>query len=335
MRQRRADSYQSSASGFSSLASSQELPPVSPAHHLSSATTNGEDIVDLSRLQDLGTTTISRDLLKRQQTRSFLDWREIELASRGERIWTLDELPVEWREVAVVDEPKEAERSLRFSQRVAERREWKLVKEERARSGMKEGQTRFADETEGSDEEEREAREVDEELSARAQRMRRASSTYTDPTTPLCRPLPLGTFSSHSASHCSSSPPLDTDCAFNYSYFPTVQSSSTPYYVSDKLNAGQGVDKAEPGAADMIHAEDPFHFPSLLHLVGLNLRMSLLPTSRYRLEYTNEVGAGSSTLRWVGTVAIFSAVFLAGMLSSRAGGLVLNLFLSERGRISY
>lgn len=239
-------------------------------------------------------------------------------------MWGVEELPVEWREVALGVEPREAERSLRFSQRVAERREARLERE---------GQTRFAESEDGEDEEGEGMKESTS--TSYAMKDRRASSTYTDPTTPLCRPLPLDAyaFSSLSASNCSTSPPHDGfDSSLHYSYFPIVQSSSVPYFSTNPCSAG--VEKVERG---VINLDDPFHFPSLLHLVGLNLRMSLLPTTRTEyqgLGLTNVEG-GSNTLRWVGTVAIFSAVFLAGMLSGRAGGLVLNLILSERGAVRY
>ena len=325
------ESYPSSASGFSSMTSSLELPPLpfSPASK-SPSPTHRDDSIDLSRLQDLGSTASSRELLKRQKTRSFLDWREVELASRGERIWTLDELPLEWREVAMSDGEKEKERSLRFSQRVAERRSWRL---ERTRTeGLANDRCRDLSIDD--------AEEVEDE--AAYAKDRRASSTYTDPTTPLCRPLPLDTFCSHSASRCSSSSLSDNPSdSLNFSYFPTVQSTSVPHFASDKYSVSHdGLEQVDRRGKEMVHPDDPFHFPSLLHLVGLNLRMSLLPTSAYSRSEQHGLGfssvdGGGSTLRWVGTVAICSAVFLAGMLSGRAGGYVLNLFLSERSAVRY
>ena len=57
---------------------------------------------------------------------------------------------------------------------------------------------------------------------------------------------------------------------------------------------------------------DPFHFPTLLHLVGLNLRLALLPAP---------VLSTKQRRGWIGTAALFGVLFLAGVAcgSGRVG----------------
>lgn len=91
----------------SSLASSQELDPLAPRYH-------HQPSDDLSRLAH---SLARHDKLRRSYGESFMSWREVEIAAKGVR--AMEELPTEWKDTAV---KMEFQSSLRFSQRVAERR---------------------------------------------------------------------------------------------------------------------------------------------------------------------------------------------------------------------
>lgn len=83
----------------------------------------------------------------------------------------------------------------------------------------------------------------------------------------------------------------------------------------------------DDGSPDLLSSisPDPFHLPSLLHLVGLNLRLSLLPPPVLAAG-AKARGAGA----WLGTAVLFSAIFLAGVAcgSGRAGGLCKEVWKS-------
>lgn len=166
--------------------------------------------------------------------------------------------------------------------------------------------------------------------------MRQARTSFTDPTTPRCRAVPLE--GSSGASSLSSSVSghftrIDTTNRANLSideesYFPIPTTHSVP------VGADSALMETSFNQYQYCSSDNQFHLPSLLHLVGLNLRMALLPppvTSTFSPFYflpslwiNQEKSTTTRGLRWIGNVTIFGIVFSAGL----AGGAMLTLLIS-------
>lgn len=338
----------------SSLTSSQELLPPSPTFTSSassaysssnssssrsrsprpaSSTHSARDLARLRTLIGVGPNGGSaRENLRRERGLSFLEWREVEIAARrssnrgrAER-WDVSDLPSEWSEGSLKREEarqgslksreEQLEKELEFSRRVAERR--RELRPAR-------GRPRF--EREEAEQGDDEASKLSDTLSVPLARPppQLGSSLFTDASTPRCPPsnstlqqrfpFPLAPFapsttgdslsssmhSAHSASYTATSDPLP---AFPS---PSIASSAS---ASSSLILTQSATTL-----------DPFHLPSLLHLVGLNIRMSLMPHSSDQSTSATEVGeekqrsSSSEGRSWIGTAALLGVVFLAGALA--------------------
>ncbi|KPV75283.1 uncharacterized protein RHOBADRAFT_49653 [Rhodotorula graminis WP1] len=212
---------------------------------------------------------------------AFLEWREVEVAARASsgssaREDSVVELPEVWGE-RVLDDVEEGggtgRRMLDFSRRVAERRR---VLGRRAACG-----TRGAVHEDGDDGDVLAA--SDDEGEHVGERDTGAASFATEPMTPRCahRPL-LSPITTRSA-------PVPTD-----SYFPAVAASTSstspvdPLALSTHSLAPSTTNSTSSGAPSsalaassvlVLPSADPFHLPSLLHLVGLNLRLAVFAPS--------------------------------------------------------
>lgn len=257
----------------------------------------------------------------------FLEWREIEIAARGASSrrgdggrWEVTDLPSEWEERPLEQKERgegttrrqeQLEKELEFSRRVAERR--KELRGCRPRRAVAE--ERPFDEAEQGDDE---ASNLSDTLSVPLTRPppQLGSSLFSDVATPRCPPsssfhqrfpFPLAPLAPSTGS-------LSSSAHSAHSGFFTATSDPLPAFPSSSLASSSSSLVLTQSAA----AVDPFHLPSLLQLVGLNIRMSLLPTVN---EVEMDVGdekegsrRGSRGRSWIGTAAVLSVVFLAGAL---------------------
>lgn len=238
---------------------------------------------DLARLRSLVRSSSAREQIRRNRTTAFLEWREVEVAARGGTLLEIDQLPSEWGEKAVEEGEKKAQLQLDFSKRVAERRA--VLEAKRVEeAGSQEARS------EGGDDDGH--LHLSTSTSSLSDLLLRRSS-LADPTTPRCSQRPSSLPSSQSSAQ---SNPDEMDIAG--SYFP----SPPPY----------------PTSHPSLLESDPFHLPSLLTLVGVNFRLALLPPPATGQAEKQRRGVAG----WVGTAALLSAVFLAGMVcgGGRVGG---------------
>lgn len=347
----------SGSGSATSLSSSQELPPAPPSPALSSlpstrhtsrshsntslrsasassSTSSSRSPAaaaegDLKRLRELVGSAEGRERLEREKVDAFLEWREVEVAARGveqgvvvesagggaggggleswgEELWEFGGEAGE----GVGARRRREERELGFSRRVGERR---------AELGLQMARSRG--EGEGSYQ-----RQEREDLLHPHQHHPASSSLFTDPTTPRCidrsaLSLPPFSFASLSAS-TTSSPSL-----------PSFSNTQTPISPSLASSAFGAAPPANP--TSVLAVPDPFHLPSLLHLVGLNIRLALLPISHLSSSQSSTTSPPSesekapsspssdknlshhhrpSAAGWTAAVLSFGVVFLAGVV---------------------
>ncbi|KAI5480010.1 hypothetical protein MNV49_001975 [Pseudohyphozyma bogoriensis] len=220
---------------------------------------------DLLRLQTLVSSHGCRERIHRNRVIAFLEWREVELAARGLSFSEVKAL----RHDALINEGERLQQlGVDFSKRVAERRAilWPAG--------------RPANES--------------YELTRDGSRGRPAScspspdpyvadSFLTDPTTPRCAQRPL---------------PLSSESSADSFYVQQTMADKGSYFANSATSSIYG------GESLLLPMADPFHLPSLLHLVGLNLRLHLLP-----LPNTTETKERRGLGGWVGTAVFVSAVY--------------------------
>ncbi|GAA6062202.1 hypothetical protein JCM10212_006483 [Sporobolomyces blumeae] len=276
----------------------------------------------------LGPSSTSRDvrsIFRRIRALSFLEWREVEVAARGIEPTSVESLPIEWQEKEVGkveglggEQGKGVRRALDFSKRVAERRS--ILKGRRSpRPDRRSVEDRFEDEVDreadvldnSSDEDDR--GEPGGIALDRRTTLGNSSSSQ-EPTTPkpgfrylptnsaapLSTPTPTSSSNASSGSGSDGSPSSgsnssnrrheDPDSLSTSSYFPPYPplpplSAST---VSIPSSSSTTDASASSASLLMMRSSDPFHFPALLHLVGLNLRLALFPFSTAALRQRQE-----------------------------------------------
>lgn len=302
--------------------------------------------------------------LRRERARQFAEWREVEIAASGGEGCLEEGLKArleEWGEVEVdlaAVEGGMGRREVDFSRRVAERR--KALYPVRASLAIEDDSDDVLASSSDEDDDNDPSSDSDEDgkVGLRARRgrgsLRRGEEQYTDhstarnsfssisnsmdPTTPRlsCRPLLQG-LSSLSLTNSGAHPPLDPEIGYFPPSPPTVASPS-----SSPPSSGRSTPTASLTASSIFllpsSSTDPFHLPSLLHLVGLNLRLalfapavavvsasppsttrktasesspSLYSRSRSRHEHRESTKAGWGG--WVRAAAVLGLVFAAGV----------------------
>ena len=237
----------------------------------------------LAYLKSLISSTEARERHATTQAIRFLEWREIQVSARGGRFRSLDNWPEVGEFERIVEEGEQAAQlGLDFSRRVAERREELAGATRGTDAGSRVEQFAFEfDRNLNHARHNSDSHSIRSDSPDRDDLARTYRAAQTDPTTPRCSQRSPPLFPLPSSGPSSSS-----------SYFPL-----TPPVL-------------------LAPTADPFHLPSLLHLVGLNLRLALLPPP---VLANDEKVRGS----WIGTAAIFSMLFLAGVAvgTGKAGGL--------------
>ncbi|GAA5855900.1 hypothetical protein JCM9279_001165 [Rhodotorula babjevae] len=284
---------------LSSFASSSAGAPPS-----SSAAPSSTSLADLHRLQSLVHDPAAPALLRARRARAFLEWREVEVAARvssgGARDEAAVEVPEAWGERALDDVEEgggTGRRMLDFSRRVAERRR---VLAGRTVGPSAIGGPHDAGEEQDDDGDVLAASDDDDEHEHEAGRATGAASFATEPMTPRCahRPLfsPLTTRTAPApsdsyfpavAATTSSASPVDPLALSTHSLAP-----STSTYTSSTSGAPSSALAAS--SVLVLPSSDPFHLPSLLHLVGLNLRLAVFAPT---FASTAASSAGSSASR--------------------------------------
>ncbi|KAM0752396.1 hypothetical protein T439DRAFT_207158 [Meredithblackwellia eburnea MCA 4105] len=308
-------------SGPPSASSSQELPPLVPspvnqssaARYTRSASPAGKN--DVQRLRALVSFPSSRERIRRNRAISFLEWREIEIAARGQTSYSIENLPVEWDDRAIDEGEHRDQLRLDFSKRVAERRR-ELLAGKSGSGDMEDLDRTFVlpplpaatdgglrDFSPSSASEERHLRSESPFEDAVEPR-----SFISDPMTPKCsqRPLPLSSssLSSRSASRDNSHHQQQRQQQPHHQQLSSSHISlfsSSPSFPESSF----GIDSLLSSSL----LDDPFHLPSLLHLVGLNLRLSLLPSP---VLAATGPWKTKGVVSWLGTAAMVSVLFLAG-----------------------
>ncbi|GAA5819981.1 hypothetical protein JCM11491_000643 [Sporobolomyces phaffii] len=273
-------------------------------------------LLDLDRLRRILDAPGTAQKLARSRAVTFLEWREVEVAARGHEQVGLDALDAAWGEQVVAIEGAErsgGRRGLDFSRRVAERR--KLLCQSRDPRRNEEDYERRGDDAPDVKRTEADGEGVDtQDDDGERERRPSLSSTLRDPTTPKpgvprqhlvaagggpssSRGAPTSTStsipSSRSSAWSPSSGSVDSSGGRSRpsparaarspapppgSYFPPFGPSAPSRSSSPRPTVSPT--PTESGSTLVgFHAGDPFHFPSLLHLVGLNLRLAVFHTS--------------------------------------------------------
>ncbi|GAA5830731.1 hypothetical protein JCM11251_001056 [Rhodosporidiobolus azoricus] len=304
--------------------------------------------------------------LRKERAKQFLEWREVEVAARGARVKVVEELSREWEEKAFDAREGEAEtggrREIDFSKRVAERRRALALAvkgvDERGEQRRPEYGADDDDVLASSDEEDADAdgAAVDCHIghpltgsTARNSFSYSCSSTM-DPTTPRVSYRPLAVCPAFDGDPAASSTLAFGSGSGYFPPFPPPPSSDdapalSASFTSSSSRSGtssNGMTAASsilllPGAPS-----DPFHLPSLLHLVGLNLRLAVFspsfaaatpPPARacdadetvaeekpaYRKEEARRKG-GFGWGAWVGAAAVVGLFFAAGVAVGAQAG---------------
>lgn len=245
---------------------------------------------DLRRLRSMFGTATGVEQLRHARALAFLDWRDIELAAHGQALdpetvaERVMQLPSAWKEAPV---ERVTDRSgpsmLDFSKRVAERRSALASRNHNGRAESALHRPHLStDQSASSDEqiEDRESQAGGYFASRRHQSQQHQqepsqahSSILTELVATPRPPLPCPPSSNTSSSSASSMYPA-SDPAFPLHSSPYNLSASSS--TSSSLLGGEG---SVTTGSMLLHAADPFHLPSLLHLVGLNIRLALLPIS--------------------------------------------------------
>ncbi|GAA5914663.1 hypothetical protein JCM8208_000404 [Rhodotorula glutinis] len=255
----------------------------------SSAASSSTSLADLHRLQSLVHDPQAPAVLRSRCARAFLEWREVEVAARasgaglGAWVGAAMEVPEAWGERAL-DEVEEGggtgRRMLDFSRRVAERRKVLL-----RRAACSSGASVLRGAQEERDDDGDVLAASDDEDEHKVGRATGAASFATEPMTPRCthRPLlsPITTRTAVTATatdsyfpfpaeSASSASPVDPLALSTHSLTPSTSASTSSAAPSSALAASSVL---------VLPSADPFHLPSLLHLVGLNLRLAVFAPS--------------------------------------------------------
>ncbi|BGP15796.1 hypothetical protein JCM10213v2_003785 [Rhodosporidiobolus nylandii] len=345
----------SSSAGFRSSSASSRASSRSSSHHRSPLSHSrsrsrhdrraehkeqySDSLASLYSLQGLLHSPEAPAQLRRERAKQFCEWREVEVAARGAVMGRVKDLPEAWGESAL--EVEEGRREVDYSRRVAERRAALATSPSRISPASAERQSAFQDDADVLADSDDEADEgfgspVSSERYERG-RSSTARNSFSlssmDPTTPRVSHRTL--------------PPLGVTALDGSGYFPSfppppstssAPPSEDPLATSFVSASSSGVDSSAaassastassilflPGASS-----DPFHLPSLLHLVGLNLRLAVLSPSFASppLSPTASVsGSGSEEKKpraaaerasgwsWARTAAVFGLVFAAGVV---------------------
>ncbi|GAA5940049.1 uncharacterized protein JCM15063_001685 [Sporobolomyces koalae] len=368
-------SFPSPSSGPTSLTSSQELPPLSPTFTSFTASDRSSSrassirslspistgrntanlhrltLQDLYRLRRILHSTDSPLKLRRARAETFLEWRDVEIAARGLEPRRLEDLPQTWAERPIASQEVQVSerRGLDFSKRVAERRKELGV----AAEANDEISHQLEDDDDDGD-----VLDMDEaDKWSKNRRFSIPGPYLQDPTTPKpsCRHLantcsasietvaPALSDSSSSSSASSRSLARSAQAASCAARSPSP--SYFPYFPPAPLSSSIGSLSSSSDASNssllILRSSDPFHFPSLLHLVGLNLRLALFrPLEDERCPHPTEPNAddlrASSGRTWWRSFAMFTVVFAAGVVAGiqavdrfeRSGGSKLTTYVS-------
>ncbi|BGP39729.1 hypothetical protein JCM10450v2_003698 [Rhodotorula kratochvilovae] len=247
---------------LSSLASASSRSGASASASAASSTS----LADLRRLQAAVHHPSAAAHLRRSRARAFLEWREVEIAASSASFAlgtdTAWDLLAAWGETALSAEEgaRGGRRALDFSKRVAERRRALSLR------GDGHGRAHAAEEDDHGDV----LAASDDDDDDQGEEVARASFA-TDPMTPRCgssRPL-------HSPLAARRAPaPAAVD-----SYFPPQPGSDALSSSVASLSSTSASSSGGAGSVLVLPSADPFHLPSLLHLVGLNLRLAVFAPS--------------------------------------------------------
>jgi hypothetical protein len=237
--------------------------------------------------------------MRRNRAIAFLHWREIEVAARGGRVLDVSVLPAEWNEKGLDGVEVKSRSQLDFSRRVAERR---FVLAATGRQNLFTFEDQLSNENAAEDNQQTTSIDEDYDDSNTAATFSESllhQSSFTDPATP--RPT-YRSMSSSTPSSVSSAGQHSAQASRSSSYHFSVPPAPPPIY----CHATQD--------CPSVHGSDPFYLPSIFHLVGLNLRMSLLLPS-------DKPHRGIRA--WMGTAALVGFVFITGMIcgGQQAGAL--------------
>ncbi|GAA6022587.1 hypothetical protein JCM10207_003915 [Rhodosporidiobolus poonsookiae] len=277
-----------------SPASSSRSPSISSrssshrrAAHTSQHARYSNSLASLYALQVLVHSAESPARVRAERARQFLEWREVEVAARaGEAAKVTERQLEQWGEEVVSPGGGGAARAnVDFSRRVAERRAAIRARDASTAETVHALHRHSVDDDgdvldDDSDDDERAGASLRYDRGGTARNSFSAfsygtASSSMDPTTPRVsyRPLP---FAGASSSGYFPAPPAPS----------STTTSSAPLSDSiPSLGSSSGKESdASGGASDLgassilvlpAAATDPFHLPSLLHLVGLNLRLAV------------------------------------------------------------
>lgn len=227
-------------------------------------------------------------MLRARRARAFLEWRDVEVAASGAGAGESCRVPEEWGEKMLEQEEHggSGRRMLDFSRRVAERR--RVLARRALSSATKDEAALSASHNEEDDGDVLATSDDERELADEhdADDRAGASSFATDPMTPRCtqRPLlsPLATRSGGVPARSDSYfPPLDDPTSPADALASSTHSLATTASSSSSGNTSSRSTRTSLGASSLLvlPSADPFHLPSLLHLVGLNLRLAVFAPS--------------------------------------------------------
>ncbi|BGP31724.1 hypothetical protein JCM10296v2_003498 [Rhodotorula toruloides] len=347
------------ASAPSSTRSSESLSSRSSSHRrypptslFSTSDALSSSLADLTRLQHLLHAPSSPDYLRKERARAFVEWREVEVAARGITVRGVETLPVEWGEETVrwtsgEESGGEGEgqrggkrTELEFSKRVAVRRQTLSRRTTSAPLTAGPGQSGVDDDGDvlaASDDEEA------HDSPAAKHHDSLGTSFTNDPLTPRCvtRDLPVPLASMATVVLGAETSPTGGDA--NEGYFPRYSSPSparshtAPHLDNVLESSTSSLQSSNASGASILvlPSSDPFHLPSLLHLVGLNLRLSIFApalspatssgtassldsaseddASSQREERREKRQASRGGWGWLRTTAVLSLVFAAGV----------------------
>ncbi|BGO99411.1 hypothetical protein NBRC10513v2_003508 [Rhodotorula toruloides] len=347
------------ASAPSSTRSSESLSSRSSSHRryppttlFSNSDALSSSLADLTRLQHLLHAPSSPEYLRKERARAFVEWREVEVAARGVNVRGVETLPVEWEEEAIrwpsgeeSGEEGEGRRGgkkteLEFSKRVAVRRQ-ALSRPVTGATSAVEGASSATDDDGdvlGASEDE------DAHDPPLAEHHDSLGTSFTnDPLTPRCATRDLTVPLASIATIVLGAETSPTGSATDEGYFPRYPSPSparsyAPPHLDDVLESSTSSlqSSTASGASILVlPSSDPFHLPSLLHLVGLNLRLSVFApalspatssasassvesaseddASSKREERRDKCPASRGGWGWLRTTAVLSLVFAAGI----------------------
>ncbi|SCZ93784.1 BZ3500_MvSof-1268-A1-R1_Chr6-3g08882 [Microbotryum saponariae] len=305
---------------------------------------------DLARLRTLVGTAGMRDRIRRANALAFLDWRDIEIAAVGDTkaVSPVSDDGVGQDAGSTLDTPssetgappsrqdiKARRDSLEFSRRVAERRMHLTSTAKRGVTGTRLSPiwadlgvssgvfaacgTSSNEDVTPCDPMSGSVSSLGSSSEGAAQAL--ASTSVLEPDTPKCVSRSLPTFTSPTVGT------LDP----GHTASPQAAPSGHPANPA-RARASNGSSKTNAYVSDQLPSPfDPFHLPALLHLVGLNLRLSLIPWPMQAAQLSSEdvekqsssparhhhshgypSSASLGVRSWMSTAVIVGAVFLAG-----------------------